>query len=96
MTLNAKEGGLREVQKVFHLIEETFVGWEDTIRRQTSDANDEFTITRGEFEQINTAIKALPHVMQMLQILTIQADQGKQFADKVQKLLTKELPEKSE
>tara|TARA_B100001245_G_C22780573_1_gene376957 strand:+ start:339 stop:629 length:291 start_codon:yes stop_codon:yes gene_type:complete len=96
MTLNAKEGGLREVQRVFHLIEETFVGWEDTIRRQTSDANDEFTITRGEFEQINTAIKALPHVMQMLQILTIQADQGKQFADKVQKLLTKELPEKSE
>ena len=96
MTLNAKEGGLREVQRVFHLIEETFVGWEDRIRRQTSDANDEFTITRGEFEQINTAIKALPHVMQMLQILTIQADQGKQFADKVQKLLTKELPEKSE
>ena len=96
MTLNAKEGGLREVQRVFHLIEETFVGWEDTIRRQTSDANDEFTITRGEFEQINTAIKALPHVMQMLQILTIQADQGKQSADKVQKLLTKELPEKSE
>ena len=96
MTLNAKEGGLREVQRVFHLIEETFVGWEDTIRRQTSDANDEFTITRGEFEQINTAIKDLPHLMQMLQILTIQADQGKQFADKVQKLLTKELPEKSE
>ena len=96
MTLNAKEGGLREVQRVFHLIEETFVGWEDTIRRQTSDANDEFTITRGEFEQINTAIKALPHVMQMLQILTMQADQGKQFAEKVQKLLNKELPEKSE
>ena len=96
MTLNAKEGGLREVQRVFHLIEETFMGWEDTIRRQTSDANDEFTITRGEFEQINTAIKALPHVMQMLQVLTMQADQGKQFADKVQKLLNKELPEKVE
>ena len=96
MTLNAKEGGLREVQRVFHLIEETFMGWEDTIRRQTSDANDEFTITRGEFEQINTAIKALPHVMQMLQVLTMQADQGKQFAEKVQKLLNKELPEKVE
>ena len=96
MTLNAKEGGLREVQRVFHLIEETFVGWEDTIRRQTSDANDEFTITRGEFEQINTAIKALPHVMQMLQILNMQAEQGKQFAEKVQMLLNKELPEKIE
>ena len=33
--------------------------------------------------------------MQMLQILNMQAEQGKQFAEKVQMLLNKELPEKS-
>ena len=96
MTLNAKEGGIREVQRCFHLIEETIMGWEDTIRRQTSNPEDEFAITRAEFEQINTAIKVLPHVMQMLQILNMQAEQGKQFAEKVQMLLNKELPEKIE
>tara|TARA_B100000745_G_scaffold177357_1_gene116158 strand:+ start:4587 stop:4877 length:291 start_codon:yes stop_codon:yes gene_type:complete len=94
MTLNSKEGGLNEVQKVFHLIEETFVGWEETIRRQTSDANDEFVITRGDFEQINTAIKALPHVMQMLQILTMEAHLGKKLAEDIQKLINKELEER--
>ncbi len=96
MTLNAKEGGIREVQRCFHLIEETFIGWEDTIRRQTSNPDDEFAITRAEFEQVNTAIKVIPHVMHMLQILNMQAEQGKQFAEKVQMLLNKELPEKIE